>query len=100
VQAARQEWRASQPTLDVTKLAFLDETGASTNMTRTHGRAPKGQRCIASVPHGHWKTTTFVAGLRVNELTAPLVLDGPMDGKAFVAYVKKCLCPTLSPHKR
>jgi len=83
--------------LDVTKLVFLDETGASTNMTRTHGRAPKGRRCIASVPHGHWKTTTFVAGLRVNALTAPLLLDGPMDGKAFLAYVKKCLCPTLSP---
>lgn len=97
MQAARREWKASQPALDVSKLVFLDETGASTNMTRARRRAPKGQRCIAAVAHGHWRTTTFVAGLRVNELTAPLVLDGPMDGKAFLAYVKNCLCPTLTP---
>ena len=76
---------------------FLDETGASTNMTRTRGRAPRGQRCIASVPHGHWQITTFIAGLRVNALTAPMVLDGPMDGEAFLAYVKTFLCPTLTP---
>jgi transposase len=81
--------------MDVTKLVFLDETGASTNMTRTRGRAPKGERCVASVPHGHWKTTTFIAGLRVNELTAPMVLDGPMDGEAFLTYVRTFLCPTL-----
>jgi transposase len=64
-------------------------------MTRTHGRAPVGRRCVASVPHGHWKTTTFIAGLRVNEVTAPMVLDGPMDGAAFLAYVEQFLCPTL-----
>ena len=81
----------------MTKLVFLDETGASTNMTRTRGRAPKGVRCIAGVPHGHWKTTTFIAGLRVNALTAPLVLDGSMDGEAFLTYVQQCLCPTLMP---
>lgn len=66
-------------------------------MTRTHGRSPKGERCIASAPHGHWKTTTFIAGLRVNEITAPLVLDGPMNGPAFLAYVQQFLCPTLKP---
>jgi transposase len=81
----------------VTKLVFLDETGATTNMTRTHGRSPRGQRCIASVPHGHWKTTTFVAGLRVGGITAPMVLDGPMDGAAFVVYGREFLCPTLKP---
>jgi transposase len=81
----------------VAKLVFLDETGASTNLTRSRGRAPKGQRCVACVPHGHWQITSFVAALRVNELTAPMVLDGPMDGKAFVAYVTSFLCPTLSP---
>jgi transposase len=97
VQAARQEWKENQPTLDVTKLVFLDETGASTNMTRTRGRAPKGERCIAAVPHGHWKTTTFIAGLRYNDITAPMVLDGPMDGAAFLAYVEQFLCPTLAP---
>lgn len=87
----------SQSTLDVTKLVFLDETGASTNMTRTRGRAPKGERCVANVPHGHWKTTTFIAGLRVNDVTAPMVLDGPMDGEAFLTYVRTFLCPTLNP---
>jgi transposase len=97
VQAARQDWQASQPTLEVSKLVFLDETAASTTMTRAYGRAPKGQRCVASVPQGHWKTTTFIAGLRVNALTAPLVLDGPMDGPSFLAYVRQCLCPTLHP---
>ena len=97
MQAARREWIDSQPTLDVTKLVFLDETGASTNMTRTRGRAPKGERCVASVPHGHWKTTTFIAGLRYNDITAPMVLDGPMDGEAFLVYVRTFLCPTLHP---
>jgi transposase len=97
VQAARQEWRESQPALDVTKLVFLDETGVTTNMTRSHGRAPKGARCVAAVPQGQWQSTTFIAGLRVNALTAPMVLDGPMDGAAFRGYVRKLLCPTLKP---
>src|SRR5271154_1918072 len=59
--------------------------------------APVGERCVASVPHGHWKTTTFIAGLRVGELTAPMLLDGPMDGEAFLVYVREFLCPTLKP---
>jgi hypothetical protein len=97
VQAARREWIDSQPTLDVTKLVFLDETGASTTMTRMHGRAPKGARCVASVPHGHWQTTTFIAGLRDNKITAPMVLDGAMDGEAFLVYVRTFLCPHRAP---
>jgi transposase len=64
-------------------------------MTRSHGRAPVGERCVASTPHGHWKTTIFIAGLRVSEVTAPMVLDGPMDGAAFLAYIHQFLCPTL-----
>jgi hypothetical protein len=68
----------------VRKLVFIDETGASTNMTRTRGRAPAGKRCVASVPHGQWKTTTLIAGLRVDGVTAPMVLDGPRDGEAFL----------------
>lgn len=76
---------------------FLDETWASTNMTRRYGRAPSGERCIASAPHGHWKTTTFVAGLRHNEITAPMVADGPMTGALFLAYVQEFLCPALKP---
>lgn len=97
MQVARAQWKENQPALDVTKLVFLDETGASTNMTRTRGRAPRGERCVAAVPHGHWKTTTFIAGLRYQEISAPMVLDGPMDGAAFLAYVQQFLCPTLAP---
>lgn len=97
MQQARLEWLERQPGLDITKLVFLDETGASTNMTRTRGRAPKGERCIASVPNGHWKTTTFIAGLRYDAITAPMVLDGPMDGQTFLAYIQQFLCPTLKP---
>jgi transposase len=66
-------------------------------MTRLRGRAPKGQRCVDRMPAGHWKTLTFIAGLRINGLTAPLVLDGPMDGEAFSLYIKAFLCPTLKP---
>jgi transposase len=66
-------------------------------MARLRGRSPRGERCRASVPHGHWKTTTFTAGLRLNGLTAPLVLDGPMDGECFLAYVEQVLAPSLAP---
>jgi transposase len=69
----------------------------NTKMARLRGRSPRGERCGASVPHGHWKTTTFTAGLRLNGLTAPLVLDGPMDGECFLAYVEQVLAPSLSP---
>ena len=66
-------------------------------MARLRGRAKRGQRCRAAVPHGHWKTTTFTAGLRLDGLIAPMVLDGPMNGAAFVAYVEQVLAPELSP---
>lgn len=79
------------------RLVFLDETWASTNMARTHGRSPRGQRLIAKVPHGHWKTTTFVAALRCDGLTAPTVVDGPMTGAIFRAYVEQQLVPTRRP---
>jgi transposase len=77
------------------KLVFVDETGLSTKMARLRGRARKGERCCAAVPHGHWKTTTFTAGLRLSGLCAPWVLDGPMDGEAFVTYVERVLVPEL-----
>ncbi len=64
-------------------------------MARLRGRAPKGQRCVASVPHGHWMTTTFVAGLRIGGMSAPMLLEGPMDGDAFLAYIEQVLAPTL-----
>ena len=76
---------------------FIDETWASTNMARTHGRAPKGERLRAGVPHGHWKTTTIVAGLRHTGMVAPMVLDGPIDGATFRAYVERVLVPELRP---
>ena len=95
--AERAAWKASQPGIDIHRLVFIDETGASTKMARLYGRSPYGQRCVAALPHGHWKTTTFVGALRANGMTAPMVLDGPMDGPAFEAYVTQVLVPTLKP---
>ena len=94
--ARRQAWRAGQPELDPRRLIFIDETGASTKMARLRGRAARGSRCLASIPHGHWKTTTFVGGLRLGGMMAPMVLDGPMDGPAFLAWMEKMLAPTLA----
>lgn len=85
-------WRAH---LDCRRLVFLDETGADTKMTRRYGRTWRGHRLIAKVPCGHWKTTTFLAALRVHGLTAPLVVDGPMNGPVFLGYVRQHLVPTL-----
>jgi transposase len=97
VAEARQLWRHAQALLDSTRLVFIDETGTNTAMTRLRGRCRKGLRLIGRVPHGHWKTTTFVAGLRCDAITAPGVIDGPMDGASFRAYVEQCLVPTLKP---
>jgi len=97
VAAKRRIWRVAQRFIDPDRLVFIDETGASTKMTRLYGRAPHGQRVIASAPFGHWKTTTVVAALRGTGLTAPMVLDGPMTGPAFLAYVQQVLVPTLEP---
>ena len=77
-------------------MIFIDETGASTKMARLYGRAPRGQRLRAALPHGHWKTTTFVGALRLGGLTAPMVLDGPMTGAWFLSYVEQVLAPTLA----
>lgn len=93
--AARVEWRERQPNLKPGRLVFIDETWVKTNMTRLRGRAPRGQRLVASVPHGHWHTSTFVAALRSDALVAPAVFDGPVNGAAFVAYVEQVLVPTL-----
>ena len=76
---------------------FLDETWASTKMARTHGRSRRGQRLRAAIPHGHWKTTTFIAGLRNSGMVAPMVLDGPINSVAFQAYVDQVLVPELRP---
>ena len=92
---ARRCWKADQAQLDPRKLVFVDETGANTKMVRAYGRAPRGQRLFAKRPFGHWKTTTFTAGLRRDGVTAPWALDGPMNRTAFLVYLDKVLCPTL-----
>jgi DDE superfamily endonuclease len=83
--------------MDAARFVFLDETGTATHMARRYGRCASDQRLVAAVPHGHWRTTTFVAGLRQNGIVAPLVLDGPMTGTAFRAYVEQFLAPALRP---
>ena len=96
MKAAREAWFEGQLELDPKRLIFIDETGASTKMARLRGRSKRGQRCRAAIPHGHWKTTTFTAGLRLDGLAAPMVLDGPMNGEAFLAYIKQVLVPELA----
>jgi len=81
----------------VRRLVFLDETGTTTSMVREYGRSPCGERCIDSAPCGHWQTTTLIAGLRWQGVSAPAVLDGPIDGASFLAWVEQFLCPALGP---
>ena len=92
----REDWFEGQLDLDPKRLVFIDETWASTNMARPRGRGPRGEWLRAGIPHGHWKTTTFVAGLRLTGLVAPMVLDGPINRNAFQAYVDQVLVPELS----
>jgi transposase len=84
-----------QGMFDPARLVFIDETSTTTAMVRLRGRSPRGKRLIGYAPHGHWKTITFVAGLRKRGMTAPFVLEGAMNGPMFLAYVKQCLVPTL-----
>ena len=93
----RDLWRVQQAGLDPQKLVFLDETWVKTNMTRPRGRSLCGTRLVAHAPHGHWKTTTFLAALRVGGLTAPLVVDGAINGEIFRGYIEQQLAPTLRP---
>jgi transposase len=98
VAAARQRWKAEpQPRFDPKKLVFIDETGTTTNMARQRGRCRRGARLIGRVPHGHWKVTTFLAGLRSDAVTASFVIDQAMNGSIFRTYVERCLVPTLAP---
>lgn len=76
---------------------FVDETWAPTNMAPCYGRGPRGQRVEGLAPFGHWKTTTFLAGLRHDQITAPCVFDGPINGQRFLAWVEQALVPTLKP---
>jgi transposase len=97
VARARRRWIRQQHLLDTTALVFLDETATTTNMVRLRGRCPRGERLIGHAPHGHWKTMTLVAGLRHDGMVAPLVVDGPINGATFLAYIEQCLAPTLAP---
>ena len=93
----RERWKRHQGKLDPDRLVFLDETWAKTNMTRRHGRCTQGRRLVAKVPNGRWRTLTFIAGLRRDQLTAPCVFDGPINGRSFLAYVEQVLVPVLRP---
>ncbi len=97
VKEAREVWKQWQENCDISKLVFLDETGAKTNMIRKYGRAKGGARCFDDAPGGHWKSMTFIAGLRMDTLTAPWCLDGAMDGEAFKTYLETQLVATLRP---
>jgi transposase len=83
--------------MDPARFVFLDETATATNMARRYGRCGAPERLVAAIPHGHWQTTTFIAGLRQSGVIAPMVLDGPMNGPAFRAYVEQLLAPELIP---
>ena len=92
----RQRWKTHQHRIDPERLVFLDETWVKTNMAPLRGWGPRGQRLTARVPHGHWKTLTFIAALRVDRVDAPWVIDGPINGELFTLYVGKILAPTLA----
>ncbi len=97
MKAARENWIEGQDDLDPEHLIFIDESGLSTKMARLRGWATKGERCRAAIPHGHWKTVTFVGGLTLTGFVAPMLLDGPMDGECFLAWAEQMLAPTLRP---
>jgi transposase len=95
VARTRRRWRVWQRYMDPERFVFLDETGATTNMTRRYGWGPRSERLVDAAPWGHWSTTTFVAGLRASGLVAPWVIGGAMDGPAFRTYVEQVLVPDL-----
>jgi transposase len=93
----RAQWTKYQYRVEPERLVFIDETWTKTNMAPLRGWAPRGMRLMAKVPHGHWKTTTFLAALRHDRIDAPWLLDGPIDGVSFQTYVETVLLPTLRP---
>jgi transposase len=93
----RDAWRAEQAALSRGRLVFIDETGASTKLARRYGRCRRGERLDMALPHGHWKSTTFVGGLTNCGFIAPYVLDGAMDGPTFRAWTEQMLAPNLAP---
>jgi transposase len=97
VACRRASWKRHQGKIDPARLVFIDETWAKTNMVRTHGWGRRGQRLRSQAPHGHWRTLTFLAALRHDRIDAPCVLNGPINGISFRAYVEQFLVPTLKP---
>ena len=93
----RAEWVLWRAGVDPHRLIFIDETWAKTNMTRLRGRAPVGERLMAKVPHGHWKTTTLIGALDINGVRCSTVVDGPVNAGVFTAFVEQVLCPALRP---
>jgi transposase len=91
----RAQWTKYQDRVEPERLVFIDETWTKTNMAPLRGWAPRGKRLVAKVPHRRWKTTTFVAALRLDRIDAPWLLDGPIDGESFRTYVERVLVPTL-----
>jgi transposase len=97
VAARRQQWQSSvMAELDLDRLVFLDETAAKTNMTRTYGYAPRGQRLVGRAPYRRWQTSTFLGAMRAGGFIAPLVVDGAMTSELFLAYVERVLVPELA----
>jgi transposase len=95
VVAARKVWRRKRWKAKLRRLIFIDETSTKTNMVRLRGRSRRGKRLVDKAPHGHWKTSTFIAALRHNRLTAPFTIDGAVNGEVFLTYVRRVLVPTL-----
>ena len=90
-------WKKYQGRIDPSRLVFIDETWTKTNMAPIRGWCLKGQRLVAHIHHGHWKTMTFLAALRCDAITAPCVFDGPINGESFLSYVEQILVPSLRP---
>jgi len=95
VAEARRRWTAEQLSIDPDRVVFVDETWAKTNMTRTYGRSPRGTRLVTRVPCGRWETTTFLGALRASGFTAPLCVEGALNGRVFLAWVQQQLVPSL-----
>ena len=93
----RARWKKHQAGIDSTRLVFLDETWAKTNMAPLRGWCPRGERLNGKAPFGRWRTLTFLAGLRCDRIVAPCVFDGPINGEKFLAYVEQFLVPHLKP---
>lgn len=95
VKRARGQWRSRTEGIDRQRFRFIDESGAKTNMVRSHGRCLRGQRLLSSAPAGHWNTTTMLAAISLDGVHAPWTLDGAIDADAFLVYVEHVLVPTL-----